>query len=65
MQVLAHMSPKMNVLVSNQGVIKISDFGNSVLEECSLGFTATVTIGGGSLRWMVCRFVNALQYAFN
>ncbi|KAF8757619.1 dihydroxyacetone kinase [Rhizoctonia solani] len=41
-----------NILVSDQGVVKISDFGNSILEECSLRYTATSRVGGGTSRWM-------------
>ncbi|CAE6482055.1 unnamed protein product [Rhizoctonia solani] len=41
-----------NILVSDDGVVKIGDFGNSVLEECSLRCTATTKVGGGTIRWM-------------
>ncbi|KAF8605855.1 kinase-like protein [Ceratobasidium sp. AG-I] len=41
-----------NILVSDQGIAKLSDFGNSILTNCSLGFTATSNIGGGTIRWM-------------
>ncbi|KAH7335427.1 kinase-like domain-containing protein [Rhizoctonia solani] len=41
-----------NILVSDDGVVKIGDFGNSVLEECSLRCTATTNVGGGTIRWM-------------
>ncbi|CAE6480011.1 unnamed protein product [Rhizoctonia solani] len=41
-----------NVLVSKDGVIKLSDFGHSVLPECTLVFSETTDLGGGTLRWM-------------
>ncbi|CAE6512592.1 unnamed protein product [Rhizoctonia solani] len=41
-----------NVLVSKDGVIKLSDFGHSVLSECTLVFSETTDLGGGTLRWM-------------
>ncbi|KAG8702608.1 hypothetical protein FRC11_011357, partial [Ceratobasidium sp. 423] len=43
---------KTNVLMSNHGIVKIGDFGNSILEECSLRCTATTNVGGGTIRWM-------------
>ncbi|KAF8600116.1 kinase-like protein [Ceratobasidium sp. AG-I] len=39
----------MNILVSANGVVKLSDFGNSVLSEHSIGFTASD--GAGTCRW--------------
>ncbi|CAE6503481.1 unnamed protein product [Rhizoctonia solani] len=41
-----------NVLVSENGVAKLSDFGNSILSECTLVFSETTNLGGGTLRWM-------------
>ncbi|KAG9120178.1 hypothetical protein FRC07_004432 [Ceratobasidium sp. 392] len=41
-----------NILVSADGVPKISDFGNSVLANCSLSFSGTNVAGGGTARWM-------------
>ncbi|KAG9119208.1 hypothetical protein FRC07_005860 [Ceratobasidium sp. 392] len=42
-----------NILVSAEGLIKMSDFGNSLfVSECSLRFTDTTNVGGGTTRWM-------------
>ncbi|QRW07893.1 Tyrosine kinase domain protein [Ceratobasidium sp. AG-Ba] len=41
-----------NILVSDQQVVKLSDFGNAILAECSLAFTDTTQKGGGTTRWM-------------
>ncbi|KAG8743538.1 hypothetical protein FRC10_011778 [Ceratobasidium sp. 414] len=41
-----------NVLVSQTGEVKLSDFGNAILSDHSLAFTATTNIGGGTSRWM-------------
>ncbi|CAE6504931.1 unnamed protein product [Rhizoctonia solani] len=41
-----------NILVSSTGVIKITDFDYSIIPECSLVFSATTRMGGGTLRWM-------------
>ncbi|KAG9074908.1 hypothetical protein FS749_013484 [Ceratobasidium sp. UAMH 11750] len=42
-----------NILVSADGVVKLSDFGNSVMTNHSLAFSATSIEGGGTARWMV------------
>ncbi|KAF8592865.1 kinase-like protein [Ceratobasidium sp. AG-I] len=42
----------LNVLVSQDGVAKLSDFDHSILSSCSLVFSATTNAGGGTLRWM-------------
>ncbi|KAG8725010.1 hypothetical protein FRC09_010214 [Ceratobasidium sp. 395] len=42
-----------NILVSTAGVVKLTDFGNSVMTDQSLGFSATCIAGGGTARWMV------------
>ncbi|KAG9098026.1 hypothetical protein FRC06_006900 [Ceratobasidium sp. 370] len=41
-----------NILVSAEGVVKLSDFGNSVMANHSLAFSATSIAGGGTARWM-------------
>ncbi|KAG8745040.1 hypothetical protein FRC10_009014 [Ceratobasidium sp. 414] len=40
-----------NVLVSNDGVPMITDFGNAVLQQGTLQFTETVKQGGFTPRW--------------
>ncbi|KAG8705010.1 hypothetical protein FRC11_009382, partial [Ceratobasidium sp. 423] len=50
-----------NVLVSREGQVKIGDFGNSILEQCSLGFTATASIGGGTYRWMAFELIDHMD----
>jgi serine/threonine protein kinase len=42
-----------NVLVSEQGVAKITDFGNAVLKGHTLQFTTTTSASDFSLRWTV------------
>ncbi|KAF8602302.1 kinase-like protein [Ceratobasidium sp. AG-I] len=42
----------LNILVSQEGVAKISDFDHSILADCSLIFSATTNLGGGTMRWM-------------
>ncbi|CAE6460363.1 unnamed protein product [Rhizoctonia solani] len=41
-----------NILVSLDGVPKLTDFDHSILSDSSLVFSATTRIGGGTLRWM-------------
>ncbi|KAF8596192.1 kinase-like protein [Ceratobasidium sp. AG-I] len=41
----------MNVLVSAEGVAKLSDFDHSILSNCTLAFSATTNPNGGTLRW--------------
>ncbi|KAG9100520.1 hypothetical protein FS749_014764 [Ceratobasidium sp. UAMH 11750] len=41
-----------NVLISSEGIAKLSDFDHSILSNCTLGFTETTNFGGGTLRWM-------------
>ncbi|EUC57325.1 tyrosine kinase domain protein, partial [Rhizoctonia solani AG-3 Rhs1AP] len=41
-----------NILVSSTGILKITDFDYSIFPECSLAFSATSRMGGGTLRWM-------------
>ncbi|KAF8598864.1 WD40 repeat-like protein [Ceratobasidium sp. AG-I] len=41
-----------NVLISRDGVARLSDFDHSILFESSLQFSATTNLGGGTLRWM-------------
>lgn len=41
-----------NILVSTDGIAKISDFDFSVLSEGTLCFSKTTRTGGGTVRWM-------------
>ncbi|KAG9116812.1 hypothetical protein FRC07_007440 [Ceratobasidium sp. 392] len=41
-----------NVLVDQNGVARLSDFDHSILSNCTLLFTETTNVGGGTLRWM-------------
>ncbi|KAH7338686.1 WD40-repeat-containing domain protein [Rhizoctonia solani] len=42
----------LNVLVSSNGVAKLTDFGLSAMSETSLAFSTTTTSQAGSIRWM-------------
>ncbi|KAF8603733.1 kinase-like protein [Ceratobasidium sp. AG-I] len=42
----------LNILVSQGGVAKLSDFDHSILSNATLAFSATTNVGGGTLRWM-------------
>ncbi|QRV80227.1 Tyrosine kinase domain protein [Ceratobasidium sp. AG-Ba] len=48
-----------NVLVGPNGVLKLSDFDHSILSKCSLAFTETTNVGGGTLRWMAPELFSA------
>ncbi|KAG8740919.1 hypothetical protein FRC10_003578 [Ceratobasidium sp. 414] len=41
-----------NVLVDKGGIARLSDFDHSILTNCTLLFTETTNVGGGTLRWM-------------
>ncbi|KAG8700533.1 hypothetical protein FRC08_004647, partial [Ceratobasidium sp. 394] len=41
-----------NVLVDKDGTARLSDFDHSILSNCTLLFTETTNVGGGTLRWM-------------
>ncbi|KAF8605103.1 kinase-like protein [Ceratobasidium sp. AG-I] len=41
-----------NILVDNDGTVKLCDFGNSLLGDLSLAFSTVSSAGGGSVRWM-------------
>ncbi|KAG8796124.1 hypothetical protein FRC12_004321 [Ceratobasidium sp. 428] len=47
-----HVAGMNNMLVSTGGIVKLTDFGNSVMTDQSLGFSATCIAGGGTARWM-------------
>jgi len=42
----------LSILVSEDGVLKVSRFDDSILSNSALGFSAATGVGGGSLRWM-------------
>ncbi|KAF8594851.1 WD40 repeat-like protein [Ceratobasidium sp. AG-I] len=42
----------LNVLVSQEGVLKINDFDHSILANMTLRFSQSSKNGGGTLRWM-------------
>ncbi|CAE6503473.1 unnamed protein product [Rhizoctonia solani] len=46
-----------NILVSEDGEIKLSDFDHSILSDCTLAFSTTTNFGGGTLRWMAPELV--------
>lgn len=46
-----------NILVSSDGIPKITDFDHSIISDCSLIFSATTQMGGGTLRWMAPELV--------
>ncbi|KAJ1308943.1 hypothetical protein OPQ81_004626 [Rhizoctonia solani] len=41
-----------NILVSNDGIVKLSDFDHSILTESTLAFSNTTNLAGGTFRWM-------------
>ncbi|QRV84443.1 Serine/threonine-protein kinase [Ceratobasidium sp. AG-Ba] len=47
-----------NVLVSNEGVVLLNDFGNAVLRDYTLRFTATTENKSLSLRWAAPELVD-------
>ncbi|KAF8603007.1 kinase-like protein [Ceratobasidium sp. AG-I] len=46
----------LNILVSEDGIAKLSDFDHSILSGGTLVFSATTNIGGGTARWMASVF---------
>ncbi|KAJ1308940.1 hypothetical protein OPQ81_004623 [Rhizoctonia solani] len=46
-----------NILVSEDGQVKLSDFDHSILSDCTLAFSDTTNFGGGTLRWMAPELV--------
>ncbi|CAE6426032.1 unnamed protein product, partial [Rhizoctonia solani] len=49
-----------NVLVSSNGVPALTDFGNSDLQERTLGFTQSTTGGALTLRWSAPEVINGV-----
>ncbi|CAE6410800.1 unnamed protein product [Rhizoctonia solani] len=41
-----------NILISSEGIIKITDFDYSLVPDLSLVFSETTRMGGGTARWM-------------
>ncbi|KDN44814.1 hypothetical protein RSAG8_05287, partial [Rhizoctonia solani AG-8 WAC10335] len=48
-----------NILVSVDGILKLTDFDYSIISGLSLAFSATTRTGGGTLRWMAPELVLA------
>ncbi|CAE6436257.1 unnamed protein product [Rhizoctonia solani] len=46
-----------NILVSSEGIIKLTDFDYSLMSDSSLLFTDTTRVGLGTLRWMAPELV--------
>ncbi|CAE6383470.1 unnamed protein product [Rhizoctonia solani] len=46
-----------NILVSSDGILELTDFDYSIISDCSLVFSATTRLGGGTLRWMAPELV--------
>jgi hypothetical protein len=56
---------KQNIFVSQEGVLKVGDFGLAVmLGERSVAFQASTTGNGpqGTIRWMVCVYLPRFCY---
>ncbi|KAF8596589.1 kinase-like protein, partial [Ceratobasidium sp. AG-I] len=47
-----------NVLISNEGTPMLTDFGNAILQETTLQFTATSTKCAFSARWAAPELIN-------
>ncbi|KAL5632372.1 hypothetical protein ACGC1H_005367 [Rhizoctonia solani] len=46
-----------NILVSSDHGLKLTDFDHSIMSECTLQFSETTRMGGGTLRWMAPELV--------
>lgn len=46
-----------NILVSQDGTAKLTDFDHSIMTESSLVFSDTTRVGGGTVRWMAPELV--------
>ncbi|CAE6427614.1 unnamed protein product [Rhizoctonia solani] len=46
-----------NILISSDNTVKLTDFDYSLISECSLLFSDTTRMGGGTLRWMAPELV--------
>ncbi|KAF8709181.1 Protein tyrosine kinase, partial [Rhizoctonia solani] len=46
-----------NILVSEDQNIKLADFDHAILPDCTLAFSETTNLGGGTLRWMAPELV--------
>ncbi|KAF8594860.1 kinase-like protein, partial [Ceratobasidium sp. AG-I] len=51
----------LNVLVSQEGVLKINDFDHSILANMTLRFSQSSKNGGGTLRWMAPELLNLVS----
>ncbi|CAE6535718.1 unnamed protein product [Rhizoctonia solani] len=51
-----------NILVSADGVAKLTDFDYSLISDLSLLFTETTRVGGGTIRWMAPELVVETSY---
>ncbi|KAB5588933.1 hypothetical protein CTheo_7621 [Ceratobasidium theobromae] len=52
----------LNVLVSSDGLAKVTDFDYSIMSDCSLMFSVTTRMGGGTLRWMAPELILESTY---
>ncbi|KAF8593330.1 kinase-like protein [Ceratobasidium sp. AG-I] len=50
-----------NILVSDDGVAKLSDFDHSILSGGTLAFSSTTNVGGGTLRWMAPELLTSIE----
>lgn len=44
---------QLNVLISEDGIAKLTDFGNTVLKNYTLQFTGVISESNYTLRWAV------------
>ncbi|KAG8762791.1 hypothetical protein FRC12_008844 [Ceratobasidium sp. 428] len=55
----------LNILVSDEGTPMLTDFGNAVLQDCTLNFTATTQKSSLSLRWAAPELLDGREVTYS